>query len=55
MNSDPNSPDAVSPVNPENDATGLPGLKSWRTVYLFVTVVFIVYTALLFWLSKAFA
>ena len=38
----------------DDDKTGLPGLRTWRDVYLVVVVVFVVYAALLTALSRAF-
>ena len=39
---------------PKDDATGLPGLRTWRAVYLFVLVAFAVYVALLILLERMF-
>ncbi len=35
-------------------ATGLPILRSWRSIYLFVLVLFVVYVGLLVALERAF-
>jgi hypothetical protein len=38
---------------PENDeATGVPGLRTWRAVYLFVFGLFVVWVGLLVLLSR---
>lgn len=39
---------------PADDATGLPGLRTWRSVYLLVLVVFIAYVVLMVALSQVF-
>lgn len=39
-------------VAPADHETGLPGLRSWRTVYIVVLWVFILWVALLTWLTK---
>ena len=41
-------------ADPESQSTGLPGLKSWRTVYLIVTAIFVLWVVLLAALSRAF-
>lgn len=43
------------PDDTVDEKTELPGLPTWRSVYLLVVVVFIVYVVLLVALSKAFA
>jgi hypothetical protein len=45
-----------SPPPPESsdDNTGLPGLRTWRGVYLFVLGVFVAYVVLLTVLTRAF-
>lgn len=43
------------PDRPADEATGLPGLPTWRSVYLLVLGVFIAYVVLLVALSKVFA
>ena len=40
---------------PESEATGLPGLRSWRAGYIFVLGVFVVWVALLVALTAAFS
>jgi hypothetical protein len=40
------------PLSPSDHETGLPGLRSWRTVYLVVFGVFLVWVGLLTWLTK---
>jgi hypothetical protein len=40
--------------DPEIQTTGLPGLRSWRAVYVFVIGIFIVWVLLLSALSTAF-
>jgi hypothetical protein len=43
------------PVDPLDDQiTGLPALRSWRSVYLLVIVIFIVWVGLLEALTRAF-
>ena len=39
----------------DDEATGLPVLKSWRAVYLFVLGTFVVWVILLSALSRAFS
>jgi hypothetical protein len=39
----------------ESETTGLRGLRSWRAIYLVVTVIFLILVALLYTLSKAFS
>jgi hypothetical protein len=43
------------PVAPENEATGLPGFRTWRAVYWFVAGVFAVVVGLLTGLSRMFS
>ena len=43
------------PDAPADEETGLPGLPTWRSVYLLVLVVFIAYVVLMIVLSQAFA
>lgn len=40
---------------PSDDATGLPGLRSWRAVYLAVLGTFLLWTGLLAALTRAFS
>ena len=44
----------LPPDGPADDATGLPGLPTWRSVYLLVFVVFVAYVVLLVTLSQVF-
>lgn len=46
---------AATPGALENEGTGLPGFRSWRGVYLFVFGSFLVWVALLAWLTRFFA
>ena len=39
----------------ESDTTGLPGLRSWPAVYLFVVAVFIIWVALLIALERTYS
>jgi hypothetical protein len=43
-----------TPLPPDDDVTGLPGLRNWARVYLFVVAVFAVWVVLLSALSGAF-
>lgn len=38
-----------------DEATGLPGLRSWSTVYVLVTLTFIIYVVLLSVLKQVFS
>ena len=40
---------------PDDESTGLPGLRSWREVYVFVLGVFVVWVALLAGLTEVFS
>jgi hypothetical protein len=40
---------------PKDEVTGLPGLRSWRSVYLFVLVVFGLWIGLLIVLTRMFS
>jgi hypothetical protein len=40
---------------PDEKATGLPGFKSWRAVYIFVIVAFITWVGLLVALTVTFS
>ena len=42
------------PENPD-DATGLPGIREWRTVYTVVFGIFVLWIGLLAWLTAAYA
>ena len=45
----------MKPEPDDESTTGLPGLRKWPAVYAAVLVVFVVWVALLSWLSVAFA
>ena len=40
---------------PEDETTGLPGLRSWQRVYLLVVGSFLLWVGLLSWLKWAFS
>lgn len=40
---------------PRDEDTGLPGLPNWRAVYVTTLVIFVVWVALLTWLTEAYA
>jgi hypothetical protein len=40
---------------PNDETTGFPGLRTWRGVYTFVLVIFVVWVALLIALTRAFS
>ena len=40
--------------DPKDDVTGLPGVRSWRAVYVFVLVVFVLWIILLTVLTRTF-
>ena len=40
---------------PEASNTGVPGFRSWKSVYLFVIATFVAWLALLTWLTKNYA
>ena len=40
---------------PNDKSTGLPGLRTWRAVYLFVLIAFAVYVALLILLERMYS
>jgi hypothetical protein len=40
---------------PDDETTGLPGLRTWGRVYLFVLVIFVAWVAFLAVLTRAFA
>ncbi len=40
---------------PGDESPGVPGLSNWRRVYVFVAATFILWAALLAWLSRAFS
>jgi hypothetical protein len=37
----------------DDTGTGLPGIRSWRTVYTVVLAIFLAWVALLTWLTEA--
>jgi hypothetical protein len=39
---------------PNDEGTGLPGFRTWRSVYVFVLALFAVYLALLIVLTRTF-
>jgi hypothetical protein len=43
------------PQNTESETTGLPALRAWRSVYLVVTAIFILWVALLVALERFFS
>jgi hypothetical protein len=47
------SPD--QPQDTESETTGLPGLRSWPSVYLLVTAIFILWVGLLVALERFFS
>jgi hypothetical protein len=44
-------PEHPSPDDSTDHHTGLPGFRSWRTVYTVVLGIFVLWVALLAWLS----
>jgi hypothetical protein len=40
---------------PDDEVTGLPGLRTWRRVYLFVLVVFVAWVGLLTVLTRMYS
>lgn len=40
---------------PDDSATGLPGVRSWRAVYIAVTAIFVLWVGLLTWLTEAYS
>lgn len=47
---------SLPPASPPDDKlTGLPGLRTWRTVYGVVLGVFLLYLGLLTWLTQHYA
>ena len=46
---------AVKSVAPEDDDTGLPWLPTWKSVYLFVIINFVLWVALLIVLTDFFS
>jgi hypothetical protein len=47
--------DPSSPIDPENDSTGLPGLRTWPKIYLLVVGLFFVWVGLMFTLERIFS
>lgn len=45
----------IEPQKPSDETTGLPGLRTWRRVYAFVLITFLVWIVLLVALTKAFS
>ena len=43
------------PDSPEDQRTGLPGLRTWRSVYIAVGVIFVLWVGLLTWLTEAYS
>lgn len=39
----------------KDSGTGLPGFRSWKSVYVFVAVTFVVWLAALSWLTHRYA
>ena len=39
---------------PSDEATGLPGVRNWRTVYWIVGGIFVLWVSLLTWLTEAY-
>ena len=49
-------PEKSSPVSdPIDEATGLPGIRNWRTVYWIVFSIFVLWVGLLTWLTAAYS
>jgi hypothetical protein len=46
---------AKKPADPADEATGLPWLKSWVSVYVFVTISFVTWVVLLVVLERVFS
>ena len=45
----------MQPTSPDPDeSTGLPGIRSWRTVYVVVFGIFLLWVGLLTWLTEAY-
>jgi hypothetical protein len=40
---------------PDDESTGLPGLRTWRRVYLFVLIVFVAWVGLLTVLTRMYS
>ncbi len=44
-----------SPIAPPDEPPGVPGFRTWRGVYAFVFVVFVLVALLLTWFTRYFA
>lgn len=51
----PPEPSADDSAAAQELGTGLPGIRSWRTVYALVFSIFVLWVALLSWLTVAYA
>lgn len=45
----------VPTIRPEEEATGFPGLRTWRDVYVLVLILFALYVVLLIALERKFS
>jgi hypothetical protein len=45
--------DPTSQADPESEATGLPALRSWRAVYVLVSIVWAAYVVMLVVLTRS--
>ena len=52
---DPTPPPGAAPAPPDDAVTGLPGLRTWRAVYLFVLGSFVLWVGLLTLLTRWFS
>jgi hypothetical protein len=41
-------------LDAESETTGLPGLRTWRAVYIFIVVIFCIWVGLLAALARSF-
>ena len=48
------APDPRPPSPDPDESTGLPGIRSWRTVYVVVFGIFLLWVGLLTWLTEAY-
>jgi len=59
MHSPPDHPSAENApggrVPPSDEITGLPGLRTWRSVYIFVICVFVLWVGLLTVLTRLYS
>ena len=46
---------APSEATPNDEATGLPGCRTWRSVYWVVFTIFVLWVSLLTWLTQAYS